>query len=324
MLLRNTGGKLELDIENTRTFSGVGLVSGAVFSDLDGDGFADLILACEWGPLRVFHNERGKFMELTEQLGLAKYRGWWNGVTAGDFDGDGRMDLVASNWGRNTKYEAFRKHPIQVFYRDPNGAGPFTVVEACYEPILKKWMPFAGFGVMAKAMPWVRDRFDTHRAYSLASVPELFGEPVGAIKTLQANWLESTVFLNRGDHFIALPLPPEAQFSPAFGAGVADLDGDGFEDIFLSQNFFAVDNETARSDAGRGLLLRGDGKGGFTAVPGQESGVTVYGEQRGCALADYDGDGRTDLVVTQNGAATKLYRNERGQPGLRVRLVASP
>ena len=177
---------------------------------------------------------------------------------------------------------------------------------------------------MTKAMPWVRDRFDTHRAYSLASVPELFGEPVGAIKTLQANWLESTVFLNRGDHFIGLPLPSEAQFSPAFGVGVADLDGDGFEDIFLSQNFFAVDNETARSDAGRGLLLRGDGKGGFTAVPGRESGVTVYGEQRGCALADYDGDGRTDLVVAQNGAATKLYRNQHGQPGLRVRLVASP
>jgi len=62
-------------------------------------------------------------------------------------------------------------------------------------------------------------------------------------------------------------------------------------------------------DAGRGLLLRGRGDGTLDAVPGQESGIAIYGEQRGCAAADFDGDGRPDLVVTQNGAETKLYRN---------------
>ena len=68
------------------------------------------------------------------------------------------------------------------------------------------------------------------------------------------------------------------------------------------------------------MWLRGDGKGGFEAVSGQASGVKVYGEQRGCALGDYDGDGRVDLVVTQNGAETKLYHNVGGRVGLRVRL----
>jgi hypothetical protein len=88
----------------------------------------------------------------------------------------------------------------------------------------------------------------------------------------------------------------------------------------LSQNFFAVSAEQSRSDAGRGLWLRGDGKGGLSAVPGQESGIKVYGEQRGAALCDYDGDGRVDLVVTQNGAPSKLFHNVEGKPGLRVRL----
>jgi hypothetical protein len=101
---------------------------------------------------------------------------------------------------------------------------------------------------------------------------------------------------------------------------IADADGDGNEDVFLSQNFFAVNADGTRLDAGRGLWLRGDGKGNLAPVPGQESGVKVYGEQRGAAVCDYDGDGRVDLVVTQNGTQTKLYHNEQAKPGLRVRL----
>jgi hypothetical protein len=105
---------------------------------------------------------------------------------------------------------------------------------------------------------------------------------------------------------------------------VGDIDGDGREDIFLSQNFFAVDGDTPRYDAGRGLCLLGDGSGNFRSLPGPESGIMIYGEQRGCALCDYDGDGRVDLVVTQNGAETKLYHNEKARPGLRVRLLGPP
>jgi len=88
----------------------------------------------------------------------------------------------------------------------------------------------------------------------------------------------------------------------------------------LSQNFFDVDPETSRCDGGRGLWLKGDGQGNFRAVPGQESGVKVYGEQRGAAISDFDGDGRIDLAVSQNNAETKLYHNRLGKPGLRIRL----
>src|SRR5262249_40952499 len=130
---------------------------------------------------------------------------------------------------------------------------------------------------------------------------------------------------NRGNRFEAVPFPAQAQWAPAMGVIVGDVDGDGNEDVFLSQNFFAVRPDDDRLDAGRGLWLRGDGTGKLAALSGQESGVKVYGEQRGAAVGDYDEDGRLDLVVTQNGAETKLFHNVGARPGLRVRLAsASP
>ena len=110
----------------------------------------------------------------------------------------------------------------------------------------------------------------------------------------------------------------------AFGVCVADADGDGAEDVFLAQNFFAMNPEAGRHDTGRGLWLKGDGKGKLQAMRGHESGLKVYGEQRGAAVTDFDGDGRIDIAVTQNGADTKLYRNASARAGLRVRLKGPP
>jgi hypothetical protein len=152
-------------------------------------------------------------------------------------------------------------------------------------------------------------------------VADLCGSKMGSMKFVEANSFTSMVFLNRGHQFEARPLPKEAQFAPVFGVTVADFNGDGREDLFLGQNFFATHPRTSRLDAGRGLLLVGDGSGQFRAVPGQESGIKLYGEQRGTAAADYDHDGRTDLAVSQNGAPTGLFRNQRAAPGLRVRLA---
>jgi hypothetical protein len=311
----------------------VGLVSGAVFTDLTGDGFPELALATEWGPIRLFRNERGRLTRWDPPLvwpgresavppagTLSQLTGWWNSVAAGDFDGDGRLDLVAGNWGRNTKYQAHRSRPLRLYYGDLGGDGKVDVVEAHFDAGLKKYVPGRQLDALAGSLPFLRGEFPSHRAFSTAGIEDVLGERLSAAQVVEAAWLESTVFLNRGDRFEAHPLPLEAQFAPVFGLCATDFDGDGHCDLFLAENFFAAQPETPRYDAGRGLLLRGDGRGGFTAVAGQRSGIRVYGEQRGAAFADFDGDGRVDLAVAQNGGETRLFRNRAAMPGLRVRL----
>ena len=328
LLFKGTGSGFDLDEENCKRLALVGMVSGAAFSDLDGDGDPDLVLAIEWGPLKIFRNDGGKLVAFdtaislpkVERSTLSKLTGWWNGVNTGDFDGDGRLDILASNWGRNTKHQNFRAQPLRVTFGEWTVPGIVDLFESYHDPDLKKDVPWITYR-LARLLPWLTEKYPTQSSFATAGIAEMLGPRAPTGKVLEAVWLETTLFLNRGDHFEARVLPVEAQFSPAFGVSVADFDGDGAEDVFLSQNFFAVDGDTSRYDAGRGLLLAGDGKGGFLPMRGQESGVKVYGEQRGSAVSDFDGDGRADLVVTQNGADTKLYRNATGKPGLRVRLL---
>ncbi len=319
-LLVFTNGTWTIDSANTSRLTNLGLVSGAVWSDLDGDADPDLVLACEWGPVRVLRFVGGLLEDFTGRLGLAGYRGWWNGVATGDFDGDGRLDLIATNWGRNTRYQKHRARPLRVCFGNWSGAEAVDLLEACYEETLAQYVPLQTLDRLREQLPAMADRFPSFAAYAQAGISNVLGEAAATASSWEANWLESTLFLNRGDHFEAHPLPDEAQFAPAFGASVGDLDGDGCEDVVLSQNFFGVEPEIARLDAGRGLLLKGDGHGGFQAVPGQESGIILYGEQRGCALGDLDKDGRPDLAVGQNNGPTGLFHNRGGAPGLRVRL----
>jgi len=203
------------------------------------------------------------------------------------------------------------------------GQGQVDIVEAEYEPELGAMAPWRYRDALTPSLPFIAGRFGTHKAYSEATLEEVLGEARSRAKVVQATTLASMVLLNRGDHFEAVVLPAEAQFAPAFGVVVGDFDGDGQEDVFLSQNFFDTEPSVPRLDAGRGLLLLGDGKGHLRAVPGQESGIKVYGEQRGAAAADFNEDGRLDLVVTQNGAQTRLFKNRGAKPGLRVRLAGA-
>lgn len=326
MIWLNENGELKLSSLLSQPFDHIGLVSGATFADLDGDGQPDLALALEWGPIRVFQNDHGHFVEKTAEWGFAGRSGWWNSVVAGDFDGDGKLDLAVGNWGRNSIYEldkgpAGEPPKLRVFYGDWNGDGVPELIEAWERD--GPWFPARNRTWLATGMPEIEGRFQTHEAFANATVREILGPRFESAKYLEASAFESGVFLNRGSHFEWRPFPMEAQLAPVFSINVADFDGDGIEDLFLAQNFFESGSDLTRDDAGRGLWLRGTGQGTFEAVDGAITGIKVYGEQRGAAVGDFDHDGRIDLAVSQNNGPTKLYLNKRAKPGLRVRLHGS-
>jgi hypothetical protein len=323
-LFLRQGADFALDEVNGPLLRQIGLVSAAVFSDVNGDGWPDLILAPEWGSLKLFLNDHGRLRDATVEWGLSRTVGRWNGVTTGDLDGDGRLDIVATGWGGNTGYHVDATHPLFLYYGQWGPSRRWDMIEAQYDDRLRSIAPLTPFDRLLGTLPGVRLRTRTFAAYANATLADILGPGVTTTQRLEAQTLDHEVFWNRGAEFEAVPLAAEAQMAPAFYAGVADFDGDGREDLFLSQNFFATEIGTPRYDAGRGLLLRGGANGTLEPVPGRVSGITVYGDQRGAAFADYDADGRTDLVVSQNEAESKLYHNERARPGLRVRLVGGP
>jgi hypothetical protein len=320
-LYLNQAGRFVRDPANERVLHLVGLVSGAVFTDVNGDGQPDLVLATEWGPVKLLLNDHARFRDATKEWGLAPYLGGWKGVAAGDFDGDGRMDLLATNWGRNLPVSADSANPLYLFVGNFGDLPAVDFLSAQYDSTLKALAPVTSFPRIVAAIPSVRQRVRTFADFAAATIERVIGPAFSRTLRLQLTTMDHLIFLNRGGGFEARPLPAEAQFAPAFSAVIADFDGDGNEDLFLGQNFSQTELATPKFDAGRGLLLRGDGKGALQPLTGQRSGIAIYGDQRGAAASDYDGDGRTDLAVSQNAGLTRLLHNLGAKPGLRVQLL---
>ena len=321
----NEGGKWVPNPAWSEPFKGLGLVSGATFADLDNDGRPDLALAMEWGPIRIFMNRAGHFEEVSAAWKTATLSGWWTGIVAGDFNGDGRVDLACGNWGHNTVYELHRPSAFRLFHGEPAGGGGTQILEAWGSGT--GWFPIHDRTWLERGFPNLASEFPTHEAFGKATVKDILRTGYDRTAFVEATELSSMVLINQGNFFKALPLPKEAQWAPIFSVNVGDLDGDGVDDLFCSQNFFGTASDISRDDAGRGLWLKGAGDGTFSALDAGMTGIRVLGEQRGAALVDFDHDGRIDVAVSQNGGATRLYANRGAKPGIRVVLkgpVANP
>jgi hypothetical protein len=322
-LLANRGGKFE-DVTDTLApaLRNVGMVTSALWSDVDGDGWADLLLTLEWGQVKYFHNNQGKGLEdWSDRAGFSSAgTGWWTSIAAADFNGDGRPDFVVGNVGLNTQYHADAAHPALLFTGDFRGNGSTELIEAYYEgDQIYPWRSRKG---LAAAIPSILKRFPRNAYYSKATLVEIVGdEKLSKATRYAASELRSGVFLSQPDGtYRFVPLPRIAQISAIQGLVAGDFSGDGHAGIFAVQNSYAPIRADGRNDGGLGQLLRGDGHGRFEAVSPGDSGLVIPGDAKALAVADLDRDGWPDFLVTRNNATTLAFRN-RGVAGHRSMSV---
>ncbi len=264
----------------------LGMVTDARWTDIDRDGFEDLIVVGDWMPILVYRNRNGKQLILNEIPTLKRTDGWWNCIESTDIDNDGDLDFVLGNLGRNTKMVASDAQPAELYVNDFDRNGSVEQIMACYNTDGKSY-PMVLKPDLQKVLPVVKQRFVKHKDYAGRSMEEVFSieQRKGSLK--RTVYEPNTCLLINNTpkgsdkwQFALKLLPPEAQLSPIFGVVATDYDRDGKQDLLLTGNFFDVLPEIGRYDANRGLLLKGNGKGDFVVIKPAESGFVVDGQVR--------------------------------------------
>jgi len=310
-LLLNEGGTFtDITDQLAASLRRTGMVTAAVWSDADADGWIDLLVTHEWGPVKFYRNVQGQLIDRTSQAGLDRRLGWFNGIAARDADADGDIDYVVTNTGLNTRYGSpTNEKPISLFYGDFEGTGRLNLVEAVAGE--DGPLPVRGRSCSANAMPFVSDKFPTFDSFAAASLTDIYTQPqLDSAIQLKATNLQSGLLLNDGSaHFTWQPLPRIAQAAPGYGVVFTELDGDGHPDLYLVQNFFSPEPETGRMDGGVSLLLTGNGDGTFTPVWPDRSGLFAPGDTKALSVVDLNHDNRPDLVATVNNDHTLTFTN---------------
>ncbi len=300
-----------------------GMVTSALWSDVDDDGWIDLWVTHEWGPIKLYRNHQGSLQDETRDAGLAERLGWWNAIAGRDLDGDGDIDYAVTNFGLNTKYHPSPRKPAQIYYGDFEGTGKRCIVEAEFEG--ESLFPIRGRSCSSNAMPFLWEGFPTFDLFAKSTLQEIYTpQCLQDAYTLRATHLESGVLINDGQgHFEFEPLPHLAQVSPGFGVILTEVDGDGRTDLYMVHNFLNNQPETGRMDGGVSLLLLGGeavGDAGLTPVWPLQSGLVVPGDAKSLAQCDLNNDGWPDFIIGVNDGELMAFENRGSQTNRAVKV----
>ena len=301
-ILRNEGGRfVEATQQVCAEIKNVGMVTSALWTDFDQDGWVDLIVAGEWMPIVFYKNNQGKLVDVSAQTGLKNTTGWWNSIASGDFDEDGDMDYVLGNVGLNSEGKPSNDKPLTLLAKDFDKSGTMDPVITRY--IGNDLYPIHPRDEMTGQMNFLKKRFVYYADYSKAKITDVFKpEELKDARKLVCETMQSVMLENRGGGKFALKyLPAAAQMGAVYGLVPEDFNRDGHLDLLLSGNSHATESISGRLDGLNGLLMLGDGKGGFKPLRAAQSGILIPGDAKGMAQLKLVNGASLVLAAQNNG-----------------------
>ncbi|HRP57475.1 VCBS repeat-containing protein [Agriterribacter sp.] len=318
MLLENRNGVfVDVTEEKAPGLKDIGMVTAALWTDVNNDNQMDLLIVGEWMPVTLFINHNGTFSNGTQQGGLLHTVGWWNSIQAADFDQDGRTDYILGNLGLNSRFRTSEKDPLRMYTYDHDVPGGTTDAIISYSLNGVSYPVHPRDDVMQR-MPFLKKEFPLYKDYANAKMEDLF-PPAALSKTKVAHTFQTAYLRNNGAQGWKLePLCVEAQFAPVFGMLAGDYDEDGFADVLLTGNWYATEVISGQYDASKGLFLKGNGKGGFSV---KENGFRVEGDAKG--LAEIRTQKNTLLLSAMNNDSLAVLE-EKPRSALQPFVVMGP
>ncbi|HTE25888.1 VCBS repeat-containing protein [Flavitalea sp.] len=301
----------------------IGLVCDALWTDFDNDGWTDLIVTGEWMAIRFFKNNNGSFADVTEKSGIQAQTGWWNSITGGDFDNDGDIDYVLGNLGENSFYKASEKYPINIYAKDFDGNGSIDAITTTWlkdqQQKLKEYTVHNKDDINSQ-LPALKKKFLSYKAFAVAEFKDLFSEAeLKGMLSLSVNNLESSYLKNIGNgKFELQPLPEAAQLAPVYGMVADDFNNDGNLDLSLVGNDYGTEVTNGRYDAFNGLIMLGNGKGGFEPQTILQGGLFVPGDAKSLVKLR-DTKGNYLLAASQNRGLLKVFRAKQMMPPIALK-----
>lgn len=277
-LLQNDGNGFFTDVTPS-SLRNIGMVTDAQWAHLDKDSFPELVLVGEWMPITIFKNKSGK-LDATAPLTLKHTSGWWKSLEVVDIDGDGDLDFLAGNQGENTRHRPTPELPLHLYAQDFDANGSLDPILAYTTS--QGTFPLPTRDELIKQVPSFKKQFVKHQDYAGKTMEAILGQAVIQKSLhLQATLFSSVVVMQTGAYtFSVQKLPLSAQFTPIYALCTADINQDGKLDLLLGGNNFSASPYFGTYDAGKGLVLLGNGKGNFTPLGMQTSGINVPGEIR--------------------------------------------
>lgn len=285
----------------------IGMVTDALWIDMNADKKNDLVVVGEWMPVTVLVSSNGKFENRTADFFSKQYTGWWNKISTGDFNKDGKPDLIIGNQGLNTQCKASDKEPAEMYYKDFDDNGSVDPILCFY--IGGKSYPYVTRDELFDQMSIMRTRFTDYKSYADATLKDILTEEeLNGANHLKANYLATAYFESGTDgKFHEKKLPVQAQFSPVFSIAKMDYDADGDEDVLLCGNLNHARLRFGKYDANFGVLLKNDGKGNFSYVNQLKSGFNMWGDVRSVININ------NTLLFGINGQGIKAYKANRNE-----------